>query len=218
MTIINKISVSLCLFLICVLNETFANETVSLDNVLDKYSSFKVVRMETTKEVYSDLLGKTKKYEGEIYLSKGKFRWDIRTPEKSYLIFDGSTIWSVQHPSDSNFGKIQVTISNSKSIKNHVLISALFDKDILKAKFKITSSKENKIAKFELVPNSSVELNTKKVEFVVDLIKSEILSINYLDEIGNKTNIKVSKTEFTNTLGKKLYFYKAPKGAQVTYL
>lgn len=193
-------------------------DSKDLETVLDKYASFKVVRMDTSKEVYSDLLGKTKSYEGEIFLSKGKFRWDIKTPEKSYLIFDGKTLWSVQYPADPALGKIQVTKSAYKNIKSHVLISALFDKEILNSKFSIKSSEDKNLEKFELVPKTKIELNTKKIEFLVDTKKNEINSLSYVDEIGNKTSIKFLKVEFTNKIGRKLYEYKAPPNAQVTQL
>lgn len=193
-----------------------ANKNI-LSDVSAKYRKSNLVTIQLVKTVKSNLLGKETKYKGTVYLAANKFRLNIDEPEKSQVIFDGKTIWSVQYPPKELPGPVQVAKSKlDKNAKKQILLSTLISKNGIKENFKII--KEEKTdggTKVSLEPLKN-ELNIKTLDVLVK--GNKISSINYADDVGNTTVFEFEKTDFSSKSSGQLFKYKIPKDAQVTNL
>lgn len=200
--------------------EKTLSPTVSvLREVSKKYRSTNVVQIPVDKKVTSELLGRTTEYQGTIYLSQGKFRWENETPEKSLLLFDGDTIWSVQYPPEDLGGPVQVAKAKlNKNTKSQIFISTLLGKDPIDKNFDIISEKtaDNTLS-VELKPHSE-DLQVKELRMDVDLKLKIIKNISYKDDVDNLTVIAMKKPELHKKVKKELFKFKIPKDAQVTNL
>jgi len=196
-----------------------ASAVLVLKEVSKKYRSSKLVKIETDKKVTSELLGKTTTYQGEIYLSQGKFRWENEKPDQTLLLFDGDTIWNVQYPPKDLGGQVQVAKAKlDKNTKSQILISTLIGKEPIDKNFKIINEKtESEKLSVELQPLSG-DLRVKDLSMEVDLKSKQITKISYKDDVDNTTEIQLKKTEFISKENKDLFKYKIPKDAQVTNL
>lgn len=190
-----------------------------LKEVSKKYRNSKLVKIETDKKVTSELLGKTTHYKGVIMLSQGKFRWENETPEQSLLLFDGETIWNVQYPPKDLGAQIQVAKAKlDKNTKSQILISTLIGKEPINKNFKILNEERtNNVLSISLQPLSG-DLRVKDLTLDVDVSTKEIQKISYKDDVDNKTEIVLNKTEFISKENKSLFKFKIPKDAQVTNL
>lgn len=190
-----------------------------LSVVTKKYRSTKVVKIATSKKVTSELLGKTTIYEGIIYLSQGKFRWENSSPEQSLLLFDGSTIWNVQYPDKDLGGAVQVAKAKlDKNTKSQVLITTLLGTQPIEKNFHILSDSVHDGVTSILLKPMSNDLRVKELTLDIDGKAKLIRKISYKDDVDNLTVIELTKTDFLNKENKDLFKFKLPKGAQVTNL
>lgn len=226
----SKFFISLSIFLVCFItfpgaafakakDKKSGTAVALLKEVSKKYRNTKIVKIETDKKVTSELLGKTTNYEGVIYLSQGRFRWENETPEQSLLLFDGETIWNVQYPPKDLGGPVQVAIAKlNKNTKSQILISTLIGKDPIDKNFKVINEKTDKgLVSIHLEPLSS-DLRVKDLVLDVETGTKQIKKISYKDDVENLTEIIMKKSEFGSKDRKELFKYKIPKDAQVTNL
>ncbi len=199
-------------------NQEPVNHQSSLAEVVKKYRNSNFVKMQVTKIVKSDLLGKETQYKGQMFLSRGKFRWDNDVPEKTQLIFNGSTIWNIQFPPKELPGPLQIAKSKvDKNTKKQILISTLLSANGIDENFKVKSTKvQNAETLYELEPKGK-DLGITQLKIKTNNKKS-IIEINYKDDVGNQTSLKFDDIEFSKKSQNKLFDYVPPKGAQVTNL
>lgn len=190
-----------------------------LNQATAKYRNAKMIEVSVEKIVKSELTGKETNYKGKIYLSSGMFRMVNTEPEKSVLVFDGSTIWNEQPPSPDFPGPIQVTKSRmSGKNKSQALFATLLTKEPITKNFKILSEKKNNgEVVYEAVPLTS-ELNVKALTVKIASASKQVSEISYKDDIGNLTVMKFSNPQFKTKIDQKVFQYKPPKGAQVNEL
>lgn len=195
-----------------------ADQTEALQKLAKKYRSAQLVEMNVEKTVKSELLGKETKYIGKIFLANGKFRWENQTPEKSLIVFDGTTIWSEQTPPKEFGGEVQVAKGKvDKKNRSHILISSLVGADVLK-NFKVDKQEIlNNSVKLQVTPQGN-ELNIKSLQLVIDAKENILQKISYTDDIGNLTTMNFSGVKFLKKQKNKLFKYQPPKNAQVTDL
>lgn len=193
------------------------SSTAVLNDVTKKYRSAKMVKISTSKKVTSELLGKTTNYEGTMYLSQGKFRWENQTPEQNLLLFDGTTIWNVQYPPKDLGGPAQVAKAKlNKNTKSQILITTLLGTQPIDKNFRIVSESSLKdLTTLELKPVAG-DLRVKDLTLEVDSKAKLIKKISYKDDVNNLTVIDLNKTDFTVKENKDLFKFKIPKDAQVT--
>jgi outer membrane lipoprotein carrier protein len=190
----------------------------ALREVSKKYGETKLVEMTVEKFVKSDLLGKETKYDGRIFLTKGKFRWENTTPEKTLLVFDGTVIWSEQTPPKEFGGPVQVARGRvDKRTGAHILISSLTGSDLTKNFKVLKEEKEGELLKLDIVPLKG-DLTVKSLQVVINPKDKTMREISYRDDIGNLTTLSFSHIKFLNKEKNKLFKYQPPKGAQVTDL
>lgn len=202
-------------------NQSFAaSDLAAVEKVLSVYQKKQVVEMSVVKEVTSELLGKKTSYEGQIWLSKEKFRWETNKPEKSLLLFDGVHIFSVQYPSKELGGNIQVAKGKAdKRGKSHLLISLILKKDLLAANFATDKVETNGDLKtLKLLPKTK-DISVVDLFVTVDTKKQKVVDLKYKDEIGNLVELKFGPVYFDKpTPIKDMFKFIVPKDAQVTEL
>lgn len=187
----------------------------NLNEIVKKYRNTNLVKMKVTKVVKSELLGKETLYKGQMFLSHGKFRWDNDVPEKTQLIFDGITIWNVQHPPKELPGPLQIAKAKvDKNTKKQILISTLLSTNGINENFKVKPANSEGV--FELEPKGK-DLGVTALKIKTNG-KKDIVEINYKDDVGNQTSLKFDDVEFSKKTENKLFEYTPPKGAQVTHL
>ncbi len=182
-----------------------------------KYRQAKMVQMSLEKTVKSDLTGKESKNQGEISLSAGLFRLESKDPEKSLLVYDGSTLWNEQQPSSDFGGSVQVTKSKiSGKNKAQTLFATLLTKDPVTKYFKILSSKKDGSQTVYETESLTSDLAIKHLTLKIENTSKLVSEISYKDDIGNLTVMKFTNAQFKKEMNKKIFQYKPPKGAQVT--
>ncbi len=191
-----------------------------LANIVQKYRNSKLSTLFVDKRVKSELLETEKLYQGKIFISSGKFRWEIEGPEKSILVYDGTHLWNVQFLPQEFGGDIQVTKSKlSDKAKGQNILSSLFGKEPLQKIFNVKKdASESKAAGetvFNLEPKSeSLDIKDLKITTTPKLISQ----VQYKDEVGNLTVLIFTKTALSSKGSPSLFKYTPPKEAKVTEL
>ena len=212
---------SLFVFLTLSCNFIFgAKANVSpLDSTLQKYKDSTLVEMKVTKVVKSEVMQKEIKFEGKIYFSSGKLRWENSKPEKSLIVFDGETMWNVQFPSEDFPGPVQVAKGKiDKKNQSKIFLTSLFKKQNVMSEFKVLSEKKDKNSTLYKLESKNKDPMVQDLEIKVDHENLFIEEVRYKDDIGNLTLMSFSKVEFKTEIKKGLFKYVPPKNAQVTNL
>ncbi|MFN8791795.1 MAG: LolA family protein [Bdellovibrionales bacterium] len=176
-------------------------------------SPFVVLKVE--KKTKSELLGTETVSPGTIYISSEKFRWDTDAPEKSRIIYDGETVWTVQDP-PKGF-KVPPLVTKMKLDKKNdsqILLKSLFQENFDKHFKVIKSYQENSKKVFKLAPLKQ-DSNLQDLEISLNS-KSELSAIHYKDEVENKISVFINEMKLSKKPDLKLFQYKPPAGAQVT--
>jgi outer membrane lipoprotein carrier protein len=190
----------------------------ALQKVTKKYGATKLVEMNVDKTVKSELLGKETKYEGKIFLTKGKFRWENSKPEKTLLVYDGKTIWSEQTPPPEFGGPIQVAKGKvDKKTKSQILLSTLLGTDVKKNFKVLNEKKDGDVLTLDVKPLHD-DLTAKEMTIQLNTKDSTLKQVSYKDDIGNVTTLNFSNVNFLKAEKKNLFKYEPPKGAQITDL
>jgi outer membrane lipoprotein-sorting protein len=212
-----KFILSLLLFFTFFANVKAQAAPSPLDEVVSKYRNSKLVSMDVVKTVKSKVLSKETKFVGKIYLSQSKFRWDTETPEKTQIIFDGKTIWNVQHPSAELPGPIQVAKSKlDKNTKKQILLATLLGTSEVKKNFKVLKTDVQKDEKLYFLEPKGSDLQVR--DLVIHIANKKISAISFKDDIGNQTDMNFKNVEFSKKEKAKLFNYAPPKDAQVITL
>lgn len=171
------------------------------------------------KTVVYDLLDKTQKSAGDIYVGQGKFRWETTSPEKSRIVFDGKTLWTLQEPPPSLGGAAQITKSQlSGKAKDQVLVKLLAGRDKFSSKFTTLKSEEKDGLKVYALEPVKKDPTIKAFSLAIDPSDKTLHRISYTDEVGNKTAIEIQKIEKVKKADPGLFHMEIPKGAEVNEL
>lgn len=191
------------------------SEAPDLKGLLKQFQKVPLVTFQVEKKTKSELLGNETSALGTIYISSDKFRWDSHGKEKSKVIYDGKTIWTIQDPPEGFQVAPQVTkMKVSKKSEGQLVLKSLFSNKF-ESHFKILNKKKNNSKwVYKLAPSKEKSIFTE-LEVHIDS-KNKIAEIAYVDEVQNKIQVLINKIEKSNKLNKKLFEYKPPTGAQVT--
>lgn len=190
-----------------------------LAQTLARYQNTPMVESQIDKSVFTELLNKTKKQSGKIYLAKEKIKIEFILPEKEMLLFDGSILWTVQYLPEELGGTHQVSRTKiEKKNRSQILLGLLFDKSQFKKYFKLESEVVTDNKKKYSLSVLNKELKINQVDIVINKEKKEIDSISYVDDLKNKTEFILKEQIFHKDFKKDLFKYTPPKNAQVTNL
>ena len=183
------------------------------NEVIAKYDSSSSIESKIVRKVKPALVGKEKSYQGKIYWSAKKFRWETETPEKSLILSDSDYVWNVNYPSAAFPEDVQVSRSKLDPKKEKALVMSSFKNMQTEFEIEKTEKLDSKIV-FHMK-----EKNKKGIfedfSMIVDEKQKLISELSYTDDVGNKTTIQLSETQFNSKLSQELFQYKAPKGVKV---
>lgn len=186
-----------------------------IDKIASLFTGKKTIKLEVEKTVISELLQKTTTSEGEIYLGQGRLRWEVTSPEKSLIVFDGSTLWTEQPAFDAESKPIVTKSKINKNQKDQDLLKLLTGEKWSKYLDVKDRKKEDAVETVMFAPKSKSS-DLKEFSFVVT--KNKLSDIRYTDEVGNQTTLKIKKIEALKKPDAQLFKYKAPANAQVNEL
>lgn len=190
-----------------------------LQKVEVKYTTH-FVKMDVKSDVTQALLERTKTYTGKLYLApEGRFKMDMKEPNKHMLLMNGKNIWVVDYPLDETQDKVQILHSKSaKNLKNQGFLDIFTGVGNLQKRFKIESSdKKNDEITYKLIPKEK-DAQVERVELKIDFQAELISSITFWDSLGNKTQLKFSEQDFSENTPTDIFKFKPPKDASITYL
>lgn len=145
---------------------------------------------------------------GTMALSRpGHFRWQTKTPMKQLVIADGQHLWIYDVELE------QVTVK--KQEKGLGGTAALFlsgYNDTVARDFEVTTYKEGKKDYFDLNAKSN-KANFQRVKLAFD--GAMLTDIELFDQLGQHTDVTLSKIKNNPTLVSTLFKFKPPKGVDV---
>lgn len=175
--------------------------------------------IEANKQQISEALGSDSKQKGKFYFQDKKFRWEVKEPTPSFVIYDGSAIWSVQSPPPGFEGGRQVLKSKvNKSFNDQLLIMNLLGGEHLKKAFKHSkTSLENNLYAVQVEPLQKIQ-DLKQLTIFLNKSKNEIKKISFSDEIGNLTEIEFALIKKRVSLKPRVFQFKPEKTDQISEL
>lgn len=187
-----------------------------LKSVFQKFKNSALVKMDVEKKTKSELLGNETSAPGVIYISQEKFRWDTEGKEKSRIIYDGKTVWTIQDPPKGFKVPPQVTkMKMNKKSEGQLLLKSLFN-DKFDSEFKVTKkTKTSDGMVYNLVPTKKNESLIHELEVRLNSA-NELKEISYSDEVQNKIQVMINKIVVSKKAEPKLFQYLPPADAQVT--
>lgn len=194
-------------------SQALASADKSLEKILGTYRKHSGVKISLHKKVKS-ILGKELKSEGLITYSADKFFWETKEPEKSYVIFDGKSLWNVQFPPKNFAAPVQVAKTAMKN-KTPSVFNFLLGKRSLNPHFKVTMSGDAENRVYSLT-DVSAGLGLKNIKIYADETKSRMTSLSYMDELENEIEIEFKSIQSLSNLNPKFFDYVPPKDASLT--
>ena len=188
--------------------------------VLNTYQTSPAVEMKLQKESRLALLEETKKSEGYLFLSKGRLRLKIDTPEPSLVVMLKKVIW-IETPASAELGgKPQVLkiVSKTMSKQARAPIAAFLGQKNAWSQFRITSktiTRASVALQMEPVKKNGFG-DIQKLFLEIDQEDRLIKKISYEDHLENKTSFVFLRTTFRENIEKNLFSYRPPKNAEIT--
>ncbi|PWU19373.1 MAG: outer membrane lipoprotein carrier protein LolA [Bdellovibrio sp.] len=199
-------------------NQPVSKETLKvLRETVLRYQRSPLVEMNVEKKVTFELLGKDRVYHGKVSLAEKRFRFETEDPEKNLILFDGQTLWTVQYPTSGTDGKIQVAKARlDKKNQSKILLSELLTGKALMTQFDFLKEEDqgNVVKLFAKPKKGGDQVTTLWI--TVNKKEKEVRSVEYSDELGNKTVMTFSDLRLQDTARPKIFSYKPEKNAEVT--
>lgn len=189
-----------------------------LSETLSQYKQSESMILEVRKTLTNTMLDKEVVSKGMIRFVKGKFYWETTDPEKSLVIYNGKTLWTVQYPpAEFKDMPLQVGKMGVKSKKNSpIILSEIFGTRPLDTVF--TIKQKSKSGNFYLYDLKEIktDFGLKNLVLKIDNKEQRVVSIEYVDEVENETKIEFRSTQFNMKIRSSIFEYKPPKDAKVT--
>lgn len=192
------------------------------NKIFEKYRNAKLVEILVSKSIKSEWKTSEQIFEGTIFYSKGKFRWENDKPEKNLTVYNGQTLWNVQYASPDFPGKNKVTKSTiSKKNREQILLMSLIDIQDLSEKFNVEnfpgSETDQQLVILKLEPKEKDPL-VSNLKLTLDKEKKVLLNLTFQDDIGNQTKIQFNKSTFLKKKKKTLFEFIPGKNDEVTQI
>lgn len=212
-----KLKASTFLFVILLISFSMGKQDV-IDKIFAKYRNAKLVEMKVEKRIQSEWKTKDQIFEGNVYYSKSKFRWENNIPEKNWTIYNGKTLWNIQFSSPDFSGKNKVTKSKiTKKNRGQILLMSLIDVQSLSEKFRVSKNKIGDTLVLDLDPLEK-DPSVQSLKLTLDIKNEVIVDLSFQDDIGNKTHVLFHEIKFLNRKDEKKFEYTPTKDDEVTHL
>lgn len=137
----------------------------------------------------------------------GKFRWDTKTPMPQLIVADGNKLWVY----DVDLEQVTVKKQEKGVGGTAALFLSGYD-DIVARDFEVTQMKKGEKDYFDLHAKST-KANFQQLKLI---FVGEILSgMELYDQLGQRTDIKLTNIKNNPQLAENLFRFKTPKGVDV---
>jgi outer membrane lipoprotein-sorting protein len=163
------------------------------DKAIAVYQTSGILEMQTEKTLTSPWKQKGETVKGRLYLSKGKFRWEMDGPDREWTIFDGQTLWNVKFASPDFPGKnhvLRMKLSQKEQQKFFYL--RLLDLQTLRSDFEISSPVKSS---FLLKPKAGGPSDLGFKDITLKISGDHVSELSYKDDLDNQTVIRLQKPE-----------------------
>lgn len=190
-----------------------------LKEIISSYQKSGLVQMKVEKRVIFELLGKERIHTGELTLAPKRFRLETTAPERTLILFDGKKIWNVQYPPEGSDAKVQIARAKvDRKNQNQIFLTDLLVGQSIFKQFDFFSEQrvDDKIA----LSAKPKKLNDqiKDLTITVDQKIRQIVEISYADELGNRTQMKLSDFRLSKKVSPGVFHFKPAHDAEVTDL
>lgn len=174
---------------------------------------------DVNKKVYLSLLEETKSSDGKLFYAKKQMRLELLGEEKSLIVMGKDTVW-LETAGVTAEDKPQVTkiIAKDLTRQGRAPIAMIFGQSTVLNNFKVKSdtTKEG-VRHISLAPKDPKQWNDLQSFFAEVNVKSGVIeSVQYEDNLGNRTTFRFTNTKFNAVFDKAIFDYKPPKDAEVT--
>lgn len=145
---------------------------------------------------------------GTMALSRpGRFRWKTDAPMSQLVVADGKQLWVYDVDLE------QVTVKKQeKSVGGTAALFLSGYDDTVARDFEVNQKKKGKQDQFDLQAKSNkASFQRVKLSFVGD----QLIRIELFDQLGQYTDVHLSKIQINPTLSNRLFQFKIPKGVDV---
>lgn len=145
---------------------------------------------------------------GTMALSRpGRFRWKTDVPMSQLVVADGKQLWVY----DVDLEQVTVKKQEKGVGGTAALFLSGYD-DTVARDFTVTRQKKGKQDQFDLQAKSNkANFQRVKLSFVGD----QLTRIELFDQLGQYTDVHLSKIQINPTLPTRLFQFKIPKGVDV---
>ena len=145
---------------------------------------------------------------GTMALSRpGRFRWQTQKPMEQLVVADGKRLWIY----DVDLEQVSVQKQEKKVGGTAALFLSGYD-DTVARDFDVTLKEKGSKTVFDLISKSN-KANFQQVELTFD--GAALSGIELLDQLGQKTVVKLVDVKVNPKLAATLFQFKAPKGVDV---
>ncbi|MFK8137462.1 MAG: outer membrane lipoprotein carrier protein LolA [Bdellovibrionales bacterium] len=191
-----------------------------LDELVSKMGSFQQVEFSVARLSKNSLLGRIKESKGNIRITKtGLFLWQITEPEKSKVVFDGNFAWSEEKLDEDFGGGFKVTKAKGikRSLAYNILQLIMGQGSFSKHFHPLKTTTEGGVSVLQFTP-AKAEWNLSSITLKISTKNQDLLSLIYVDDIENETELIFSNPKYKNKIEPKLFQYAPPKGAEISEL
>lgn len=177
---------------------------------LQPFAQIPELKIDYRKTQTSQALKKEKKSKGHLFLTGKNFRLEEVEPDRTTLIFDGKSLWTLQYPPEA-FGETP-DISRLRIKKNHQ--EQLLLLSLLKGQFDQVFRVKSKTDKEYFLELKRPVVHVQDLRVRVQ--DSGVESVRWIDDLGNETLFLFEKFEALAQRDRKRYQFTPPKGVPIT--
>lgn len=200
-----------------VVHSVSKEDMLLLKKVDSKYQKQHGIHMQLKKTITLGMLGSTKKSEGEVWLSGGKMRLEIKKPEPSKIVAGSEYLW-IESPPPEGFKGVKTQVMRaslkSKRAKSQGLIQLLTMGGVLKY-FRVSGVKKAKNSVTFFLQPDSQSIEFKRAQLQVTLPSQQIKELRYWDQMDNETAFEFINPTFNKKIDSAVFKYKPPEDAEV---
>lgn len=194
----------------------FAEDQKKAEKILSKYAASSGITIEIEKIDEKRTLGTKKVTQGTLSVAGKKFNLTTTGDKKTEIILNAKKIWLIEHP-DADFdpsGKRRVTeLSKNQPALAKQIVNLFSSPKIFFSNFTISSTElKDDLLTLTLNPKSK---ELKSFQIVFNAKKSQLNSIQFVDDIETQTTLVFKKYDFSSKLSPKLFEFKKLKTDEV---
>ncbi len=194
----------------------FADDQKKAEKILSKYAAAPGITIDIEKIDEKKTLGTKKVTQGTLSVAGKKFNLTTVGDKKTEIILNAQKIWLIEHP-DTDFdpnGKRRVTeLSKNQPTLAKQIINLFSSPQKFFSNFTVSNTElKDDLLILTLNPKTK---ELKSFQIVFDAKKSQLNSIQFVDDIETQTTLVFKKYDFASKLPAKLFEFKKLKTDEV---